>query len=117
MKIFEFDKRFESFGDDFVFYDYNKAEEENYLAEFATSFDFIIVDPPFLSEECLEKTSRIVKRILKVNGLIVLNTGSVQCELAEKFLNLKESSYKPQHKNNLGNEFSSFANFDLENYL
>lgn len=117
MKIFEFDERFNSLGEDFQFYDYNKAVEENYLAEFATSFDLIIVDPPFLSEECLEKTSLIVKRLMKVNGLIVLNTGSVQRELAAKFLNLKESSYRPQHKNNLGNEFSSFANFDLEKYL
>ena len=117
VKIFEFDKRFESFGEDFQFYDYNKAVEENYLLEFASSFDLIIVDPPFLSEECLEKTSLIVKRLLKVNGLIILNTGSVQSELAEKHLSLKESSYKPQHKNNLGNEFSSFANFDLDKYL
>lgn len=59
----------------------------------------------------------IVKHLLKDGGLIVLNTGSVQRELAEKFLNLKESNFKPQHKNNLGNEFSSFTNFDLDTYL
>lgn len=87
------------------------------MSEFTKSFDLIIADPPFLSEECLEKTSLIVKRLLKENGLILLNTGSVQRELAEKLLNLTESSYKPQHKNNLGNEFSTFANFDLEKYL
>lgn len=116
-KIFEFDRRFESFGADFHFYDYNKAGEENYLSEFASKFDLIIADPPFLSEECLEKTSAIVKRLIKPEGLIILNTGSVQRELAEKFLSLKESSYKPQHKNNLANEFSSFANFELDKFL
>jgi EEF1A lysine methyltransferase 1 len=117
VKVFEFDTRFESFGKDFQFYDYNKALEENYLAEYEKAFNLIIVDPPFLSEECLEKTSVIVKRIMTEDCKVVLNTGSVQRELAAKFLGLKESNYKPQHKNNLGNEFSSFANFDLDNCL
>ena len=116
-KIFEYDTRFQSFGDDFQCYDYNKADEDNYLSEFAQSFDLIIVDPPFLSEECLEKTAVIVKRLVKDNGKIILNTGSVQRDLARKFLNLNESSYKPQHKNNLGNEFSSFTNFDLDQFI
>lgn len=109
--------RFQSFGKDFQFYDYNKAHEENYLSEYAKSFDLIIVDPPFISEECLEKTSVIVKNLKKDSGLIVLNTGSIQRDLAAKYLSLKESAYKPQHKNNLANEFSSFANFDLDKFL
>ena len=87
------------------------------MSEYSNTFDLIIVDPPFLSEECLEKTSVIVRRIMKENCKIVLNTGSIQSELAAKFLKLKESNYKPQHKNNLGNEFSSFSNFDLDSFL
>jgi EEF1A lysine methyltransferase 1 len=116
-KIFEFDKRFESFGKDFQFYDYSKAEEENYLSEYEKKFDIIIADPPFLSEECLHKTSIIIKKIMKDNSKIILNTGSVQSDHAKKYLNLSESSYKPQHKNNLGNEFSCFSNFDLDSYM
>lgn len=87
------------------------------MNEFASSFDLIIADPPFLSEECLDKTSTIVKRLVKDNGLIILNTGSVQREFAEKLLSLKESTYKPLHANNLANEFSSFANFDMDKFL
>lgn len=117
VKIFEFDKRFESYGEDFQFYDYNQANEDNYLAEYLSSFNLIIVDPPFLSQECLEKTSVIVKRLMKEESLVILNTGSIQKDLAASLLNLKESTYRPQHKNNLGNEFSSFVNFDLERYL
>lgn len=117
VKIFEFDKRFESFGADFQFYDYSSALDENYLIEYAESFDLVIADPPFLSEECLEKTSVLVKRLLKYDGLIILNTGSIQRDFAKKFLDLKESTYQPQHKNNLANEFSSFVNFDLEKYM
>lgn len=117
MKIFEFDKRFESFGEDFQFYDYNEALEENHLIAYASKFDLVIADPPFLSEECLEKTSLIVKRLIKDEGLIVLNTGSIQKEFAKKFLDLKETNYQPQHKNNLANEFTSFANFDLDKFM
>lgn len=109
--------KFEKFGSDFQFYDYNKALETDYLKEYSATFDLIIADPPFLSEECLEKTSFIIKNLLKAGGKIVLNTGSVQKELAAKFLNLTESSYKPEHKNNLGNPFSSFTNFDLDKFL
>lgn len=81
-KIFEFDTRFESFGKDFQFYDYNMAVDDNYLSEYAKTFELIICDPPFLSEECLEKTSIIVKRLLKENGMIILNTGSIQRDVS-----------------------------------
>lgn len=116
-KIFEFDKRFECYGDRFQFYDYNKADETGYLAEYTQSFDLIIADPPFLSEECLAKTATIIKRLIKDAGKIILNTGSVQRDYAKKYLDLTESSYKPQHRNNLGNEFSCFSNFDLDSIM
>lgn len=116
-KVFEFDKRFESFGASFQFYDYNKADEENYLSEYSKSFDLIIADPPFLSEECLQKTAIIIKRLMKENGKIILNTGSIQRDHAKRYLDLNETNFKPQHRNNLGNEFSCFSNFDVDSYM
>ena len=116
VKIFEFDERFNKYGDDFVHYDYNLGDNEDYLKNHFKSFDFIILDPPFLSEECLSKSMKIVNRIKKETSLIILNTGSIQRELAGQY-ELKETSFKPRHKNNLSNEFSSFANFDMNKYL
>lgn len=116
VKIFEYDERFSKHGSDFVHYDYNLGEDDDYLKDHHKSYDVIILDPPFLSEECLTKSMNIVDRLKKENSLIILNTGSIQRELASKY-ELKESNFKPKHKKNLSNEFSSFANFDMDKYL
>lgn len=34
--------------------------------------------------------------------------------IAERVLNLKRSSFVPQHTNNLGNEFACFTNYDIK---
>lgn len=116
VKLFEFDEKFAEYGKDFVSYDYNLGDFEEYLKDYATAFDLIILDPPFLSEECLKKSLMIVNRIKKEKSLIVLNTGTIQKELASLH-GLKEAIYKPQHKNNLANQFSTFSNFDIDQYL
>lgn len=71
-KIFEFDRRFNVFGEDFVFYDYNKPLD---LPDSITecSFDVVFADPPFLSEECLTKTAQTMKYLAKER--IILCTG------------------------------------------
>lgn len=109
--------KFAKYEKAFVAYDYNLGDDENYLKEHENSFDLIILDPPFLSEECLRKSLLIVNRIKKrEKSLIVLNTGTIQKELAELH-GLIEATYKPQHKNNLANQFSTFSNFDIDKYL
>lgn len=50
--LFEFDQRFSVYGMDFVSYDYNDPLNlvSSHLLE--KECDFIVVDPPFLSNEC-----------------------------------------------------------------
>ena len=69
--ILEFDKRFAKYGEDFIFYDYNEplAFEET----LKHSFDMVVVDPPFLSDECLTKVAETVKFLGK--GKTLLCTG------------------------------------------
>ena len=50
--LFEYDTRFEKYGN-FVHYDYNLPL--NLSKDLEHSFDFVVADPPFLAEECLEK--------------------------------------------------------------
>lgn len=116
VKIFEFDEKFSKYGKAFVHYDYSLGDSEEYLEAHKESFDLIILDPPFLSEECLRKSLLIANRLKKGKSLIVLNTGSIQRDLASEH-GLKESNFKPQHRNNLANQFSTFSNFDIDNYL
>lgn len=71
--LFEFDKRFDAFGSYFIFYDYK--DPENVPEECLQAYKVVIVDPPFLSEECLEKVAITVKKIVAANGKIILCSG------------------------------------------
>ncbi|XP_045463305.1 EEF1A lysine methyltransferase 1 [Harmonia axyridis] len=109
VEIYEYDRRFSIYGNNFKFYDYNKPLE---VPENRTSYyDLVIADPPFLSEECLSKTADTIKCIAR--NKIILCTGAVMAPIAEKLLNLKKTDFEPRHKNNLANEFGCFTNFDI----
>ena len=70
--LLEYDRRFESFGDLFCYYDYNDPLKlPGKLAE--RSFGLVVLDPPFLSEECLKKAAETVKYL--ANDKIILCTG------------------------------------------
>jgi EEF1A lysine methyltransferase 1 len=73
IKLFEYDKRFEIYGENFIFYDYKKPLE---LTEtLFNKFDMIISDPPYLSDECHVKTGMTVKKIGKENCKLIICTG------------------------------------------
>lgn len=111
--LLEYDKRFSVYGDNFIYYDYNTPLE--LPAHFKTSYDLIIADPPFLSEECLTKVSSTIRYLSK--DKIILCTGAIMRKLAEDLLGLKKSNFVPHHKNNLGNEFGCFTNYNVDEFL
>lgn len=70
--VFEYDRRFATYGDDFIFYDYK--EPLSFEASVAPqSFDIVLADPPYLSEECLSKVAKTIKYLSK--GKVLLCTG------------------------------------------
>lgn len=96
---------------DFIFYDYNYPDKLPVLEK----FDLIVADPPFLSEECITKTSEAIKLLGK--DKIIVCTGAVMNDKVEKLLGLKQCRFQPHHRNNLANEFSCYANFNLDDIL
>lgn len=70
--LLEFDRRFAVYSDEFIFYDYNNplCLPEDVLSQ---SFDIVVADPPYLSEECLSKVALTVKYLTK--SKILLCTG------------------------------------------
>lgn len=70
--ILEYDRRFERFKKDFVFYDYNQPLD--LPNEMERAFDLVVLDPPFLSEDCLCKVAVTAKYIAKEK--ILLCTGN-----------------------------------------
>lgn len=115
MRIFEFDKRFSVFGDDFIFYDLNEAfQKPTFSDDHATVYDLIIADPPFLSEECILKTAHIINKLMKASGKLIFCSGEVVEPWVTKYLDLKRSNFRPEHKRNLGNQFVAYSNFNLD---
>ncbi|XP_061696943.1 EEF1A lysine methyltransferase 1 isoform X2 [Syngnathoides biaculeatus] len=108
--LLEYDRRFSIYGDDFVFYDYNEplAPAERGLAP--GSFDVVLADPPYLSEECLTKVAQTVKYLSK--GKVLLCTGAIMEKLAKDLLDVQMCHhFLPQHERNLSNDFRCFVNY------
>lgn len=111
--IFEYDERFKTFGSDFVPYDYKFPL--SIPRDMSNSYDLVIADPPFLSDECLTKVAITIKFLAKKN--IILCTGAIMADLAKRLLDVKICNFIPCHQNNLANEFSCYANFDFDKTL
>ncbi|XP_004680412.1 PREDICTED: protein-lysine N-methyltransferase N6AMT2 [Condylura cristata] len=107
--IFEYDRRFSIYEEEFIFYDYNNPLD---LPEKITahSFDIVIADPPYLSEECLRKTSETIKYLTR--SKILLCTGAVMEEEAAKLLGVKMCKFIPKHTRTLANEFRCYVNYE-----
>ncbi|XP_067674138.1 EEF1A lysine methyltransferase 1-like [Haliotis asinina] len=110
VKCLEFDERFQMFGEDFQFYDYR--EPLKLPADWKNSFDIVMVDPPFLNEDCLCKTAISVRFLAK--DKIILCTGAVMEKAAKKLLDLEVCVFQPRHSNALQNEFRCFTNYKSE---
>ncbi|XP_036397163.1 EEF1A lysine methyltransferase 1 [Megalops cyprinoides] len=106
--LLEFDQRFSIYGDEFIFYDYKNplCLPEDVGPQ---SFDIVIADPPYLSQECLSKVALTVKFLTK--GKVLLCTGAIMEEEAEKLLGVKICRFLPKHSHNLANEFRCYVNY------
>ena len=115
LKVLEYDNRFAVYGSDFQFYDYKSPLDiDRGLRE---TFDLVFADPPFLSEECLTKTMVTVKFISKEPGNVVLCTGAIMADLANRLAGLTVCKFTPVHQNSLSNPFQCFASFDLDSHI
>lgn len=109
--LFEFDERFNVFGNQFVHYDYRSPITR--LSALQSKFDYLVLDPPFLAEECWYKTSETAKYLLKVGGKILVCTGMIMKEQILRELRCRSTKFKPAHaKDRLSNEFGSFINYE-----
>ncbi|KAI5789919.1 putative N6-adenine methyltransferase-domain-containing protein [Pyronema domesticum] len=64
IKLFEYDQRFAVFKDDFVAYDFQRPLH-GLPSELKGKFDRVLIDPPFLSEDCQTKTALTVRWLTK----------------------------------------------------
>lgn len=115
--LFEFDSRFEKeYRNNFIFYDYKNPL--NISKKFQNYFDIILVDPPFLSEECVSKTMKTLDFLGKDNVKIIYCSGaSVEnfiCAKNDFKLKFKRTNFSPKHEGGLQNEFCAFTNYESD---
>ncbi|ESW17740.1 hypothetical protein PHAVU_007G264300 [Phaseolus vulgaris] len=116
VQLLEYDKRFQQYGSDYTFYDYNLPDE--IPSELKHSCKVVVADPPYLSKECLEKVAETIRLLIQPGeSFVLLLTGDVQKERAAEILGLYPCGFRPQHSSKLGNEFRLFSNYDPETRL
>ncbi|GAB1317252.1 Protein-lysine N-methyltransferase efm5 [Madurella fahalii] len=120
--LLEHDRRFAVFPE-FVFYDF--AQPFKLPAHLKASCDRMVLDPPFLSEDCQTKaalTIRWMSRPSSPSGQqpkLIVCTGermeSVVTRLYRSF-GLRTTDYDPIHARGLSNEFYTYANFSSSSW-
>lgn len=110
-QLLEYDKRFEQYGSEFTFYDYNQPEE--LPSSMKNAYQIVVADPPYLSKECLEKVTQTISFLMRpAKSCLLLLTGEVQKDRAAELLGLYPCGFRPRHSSKLGNEFLLFTNYD-----
>ncbi|XP_022745103.1 EEF1A lysine methyltransferase 1-like [Durio zibethinus] len=111
VQLLEYDERFEQYGSDFTFYDYNQPEDVP--LELKHTYQVVVADPPYLSKECLEKVAQTISFLARPQqSYLLLLTGEVQRGRAAELLGLHPCNFQPRHSTKLGNEFRLFTNYD-----
>lgn len=70
--LLQFDPKFASEGDHFVPFDFHKPQDVP--SELAGTFDFVIVDPPFITREVWELYAETIKLLLRSKESKILLT-------------------------------------------
>eukprot|EP01089_Gocevia_fonbrunei_P013956 TRINITY_DN3709_c0_g1_i1.p1 TRINITY_DN3709_c0_g1~~TRINITY_DN3709_c0_g1_i1.p1 ORF type:complete len:225 (-),score=40.94 TRINITY_DN3709_c0_g1_i1:46-720(-) len=117
--LFEFDARFECYNSQFIFYDYNHLEDLDPALK--GTFDFLVVDPPFLSVECQEEVIKTVQFLSHPKTHVLWLTGAImetflisqtlwESDTLQSHLSRLET-LSIKHQNDLSNEFGAFSNY------
>ena len=112
--LFEYDKRFSIFGDDFNFYDLNSPLDID--EKYHKLYDIVVADPPFLNDETTKKVAQSMRLASKEDSLKIFITGlQVKDSVIGEFKELKLTDIKIEHdKQRLQNPFGLFCAVDLE---
>ena len=126
--LLEFDERFGVFPE-FVFYDFKNPFK--LPGELKGAIDHVVVDPPFLSEDCQTKAAMTVRWLSKSwgkvenmtdaspTGKVIVCTGERMEPLIHKLYKpqgIHTTTFLPQHSKGLSNEFYCYSNFECDDW-
>lgn len=90
--VFDLD---EAFGKDanFVMYNYNRPED--FPEELRNSFDVVVIDPPFITQEVWALYSKSAQALLKEGGKAILTTISENAPFLREMFGVEPQRFKP----------------------
>jgi 16S rRNA G966 N2-methylase RsmD len=94
-----------------VFYDFNKPED--IPEEYENSFDFIVIDPPFVTDEVWNLYVTAAKFLLSEDGKLLLSTIDEKEEFLKEKLGVNRIKFRPSIPN-LVYQYSFYANYEDE---
>ncbi|GMM37463.1 protein-lysine N-methyltransferase [Saccharomycopsis crataegensis] len=122
--LFEYDSRFSVLaGDKFVLYDFNHPLK-NLPSVLLKKTHRVLIDPPFLSEDCQTKAAITVRALLvedksqktedgTLRYRVSSCTGERMATLIEKvYPGVKMTTFYPEHERGLSNEFRCYASYE-----
>mmetsp|Transcript_38190 Transcript_38190/g.56050 ORF Transcript_38190/g.56050 Transcript_38190/m.56050 type:complete len:136 (-) Transcript_38190:30-437(-) len=115
-KVLDLDIQWES-DPGFVKYDFNKFDEIPQQLE--SSFEMVVIDPPFITRDVWEKYTDAAKFLLKkdeqghIIGKILLTTIQENKEMMEELLGVSPTSFLPSIPN-LVYQYSLYTNYESE---
>lgn len=113
--LFEYDTRFEVLaGQKFVKYDYNFPFR--LPQELKGTFDRLIIDPPFLSDECETKAAMTARWLGKTDARLIVCSGAKMRDLLLRLYKAHESKFRVEHNSGrLSNDFVCLLNYVSDN--
>ena len=119
-KLFDFDSQFLKRHKNAVKFDFNDFAELAQNTDFINQFDYIMIDPPYITEASWTKFADFVKIISKKkDDNVLLASKILTCSIAEnkeilsQLLNLEMKNYQPSIPH-LVYQYNFFANYDDE---
>ncbi|KAK9473717.1 protein-lysine N-methyltransferase [Dipodascopsis tothii] len=117
--LLEHDDRFRVFGTEYIFYDFNEPlrnlndPRTGGTTPLKGTIDRILVDPPFLSDECHTKTAITARVLLNAESparATVVCTGNKVEDIVERiYPGIRRTTFRPEHARGLSNEFRCYA--------
>eukprot|EP01062_Namystynia_karyoxenos_P061979 TRINITY_DN5478_c0_g1_i1.p1 TRINITY_DN5478_c0_g1~~TRINITY_DN5478_c0_g1_i1.p1 ORF type:complete len:428 (+),score=197.77 TRINITY_DN5478_c0_g1_i1:90-1286(+) len=106
-KVLEFDRQWEK-DPGFVFYDYRKPEEVP-IALFG-AFDYIVIDPPFITEECWKAYAATARLLLAEGGKLLCTTIAENAPFMKGLLGVERVEFRPSIPS-LVYQYETFTNY------
>eukprot|EP00933_Yihiella_yeosuensis_P028580 TRINITY_DN22426_c1_g1_i1.p1 TRINITY_DN22426_c1_g1~~TRINITY_DN22426_c1_g1_i1.p1 ORF type:complete len:382 (-),score=90.96 TRINITY_DN22426_c1_g1_i1:67-1212(-) len=106
-KVLDFDRQWES-DPGFVFYDFNEPEALG--LDLHGQFDFILVDPPFITREVWEKYAVTTRLLAREGAKILCTTINENAPMMQEILGLQPALFRPSIPN-LVYQYSIYVNY------